>query len=146
MQDDWRLNSRMSLNFGVRWDYQTPVTELYNRMVNLDIAPNFTAISAVQPGQTGALTGRQYSSALVNSDPNNISPRLGIAWRPSAKQSTVFRAGYGMYYNTSVYSTVASQMSQQPPLATALNLNIQNSPLLSMGDAFTNPANIGPIR
>jgi hypothetical protein len=141
MQDDWRLNSRVSLTFGVRWDYQSPVTELYNRMVNLDIAPNFTAISAVQPGQIGPLTGRQYSSGLLNSDPNNLSPRLGIAWRPSAKQSTVLRAGYGMYYNTSVYSAVASQMSQQPPLATALNLNIQNSPLLSIGDAFTNPAN-----
>ncbi len=141
MQDDWRLNARISLTFGVRWDYQTPVTELYNRIVNLDIAPNFTAISAVQPGQTGTLTGRQYSSALVNPDRNNFSPRLGIAWRPSSKRSMVLRAGYGMYYNTSVYSNVASQMSQQPPLATALNLNIQNSPLLSMGDAFTNPAN-----
>jgi hypothetical protein len=141
MQDDWRLNSRISLTFGVRWDYQTPVTELYNRIVNLDIAPNFTAISAVQPGQTGALTGQQYSSGLVNPDRNNFSPRLGIAWRPSSKRSSVFRAGYGMYYNTSVYSNVASQMSQQPPLATAWNLNIQNSPLLSIGDAFTNPAN-----
>jgi trimeric autotransporter adhesin len=142
MQDDWRLNPRISLTFGVRWEYQSPVTELYNRIVNLDVAPNFTAISAVQPGQTGALTGQQYSSAMVNSDPNNISPRLGIAWRPSSKRSTVFRAGYGLYYNSSVYSNVASQMSQQPPLATAWNLNIQNSPLLSMGDAFTNPANI----
>ena len=141
-QDDWRLNPRISLTFGIRWDYQTPVTELYNRMVNLDIAPNFTAISAVQPGQTGALTGQQYSSALVNPDRNNFSPRLGIAWRPSSKRSSVFRAGYGVSYNTSVYSNVASQMSQQPPLATAFNLNIQNSPLLSIGNAFTNPANI----
>ncbi len=135
MQDDWRLHPRFSLNFGVRWDYQTPVTELYNRMVNLQIAPDFTAITPIQPG--GA-----YPAALMNPDPNNISPRLGLAWRPSAKKSTVIRAGYGLYYNTSVYSNVASQMSQQPPLATVWNLNIQNSPLLMIGDAFTNPANL----
>ncbi len=122
-------------DFGLRWDYQTPVTELYNRLVNLQIAPNFTAITPIQPG--GA-----YPAALMNSDPNNFSPRLGFAWRPSAKKSTVIRAGYGLYYNSSVYSGVASQMSQQPPLATVWNLNIQNSPLLSIGDAFTNPANV----
>ncbi len=78
----------------------------------------------------------------MNPDRNNISPRLGLAWRPSAKKSTIIRAGYGLYYNTSVYSDVASQMSQQPPLATVWNLNIQNSPQLMLGDAFTNPANI----
>jgi hypothetical protein len=142
MQDDWRVTSRFSVNYGLRWDYQTPVRELYNRLVNLRIAPNFTAITAVQPGETDPLTGRPYPAALMNPDRDNFSPRLGIAWRPSAKRSTVLRAGYGLYYNTSVYSNVASQMSQQPPLATAWSLNIQNSPLLSIADAFTNPLNL----
>jgi hypothetical protein len=141
VQDDWRLKSGLSLNLGLRWDYQTPVQELYNRMVNLDIAPGFKAVAAVQPGQIGPLTGNLQPAALVNPDRNNISPRFGIAWRPSAKKSTVVRAGWGLYYNTSVYSGVASQMSQQPPLATVWNLNIQNSPLLALADAFTNPAN-----
>jgi hypothetical protein len=135
MQDDWRVRSRFSVAFGLRWDYQTPVTELYNRMVNLQIAPNFTAVTPIQAGGANP-------AALVNPDRNNFSPRLGIAWRPSEKRSTVFRAGYGLYYNTSVYSNLASQMSQQPPLATVWNLNIQNSPLLAIADAFTNPANI----
>ncbi len=142
MQDDWRLGTGLSLVLGVRWDYQTPVRELYNRLVNLDIAPGFTAIAAVQPGQTGPLTGQPYTGSLMHSDPNNISPRVGVAWRPSAKRTTVIRAGYGLYYNTSVYSSIASQMAQQPPLATAYSLNIQNSPLLSLANAFTNPANL----
>ena len=141
MQDDWRINSRLSLVYGVRWDYQSPVRELYNRMVNLDVGPLFTAIARVLPGQSGPLTGRLYGAGLVNGDPNNISPRLGVAWRPSAKRSTVLRAGYGVYFNTSVYSNVAGQMAQQPPLATVWNLNLQQSPLLSIADAFTNPAN-----
>ena len=142
IQDDWRLSSRLSVAVGVRWDYQTPVRELFDRLVNLDIAPYFTAIAPVLPGQAGPLTGRQYSSGFLNGDRNNFSPRLGVAWRPSAKRSTVLRAGYGLYYNSSVYSSVASQMAQQPPLATVWNLNIQNSPLLTLADAFTNPLNV----
>jgi len=142
VQDDWRLNARLSVVFGLRWDYQTPVTEIYDRIVNLDIAPLFTAVAQVLPGQTGPLTGRLYSRSFVKGDANNLSPRLGIAWRPSAKHSTVLRAGYGVYFNSSVYSNVASQMSQQPPLAVAYNLNIQQSPLLRIADAFTNPANV----
>jgi len=141
-QDDWRINSQLSLVYGVRWDYQSPVRELYDRIVNLDVDPLFTAIARVLPGQTGPLSGRLYGAGLVNGDPNNISPRLGVAWRPSAKRSTVLRAGYGIYFNTSVYSNVAGQMAQQPPLATVWNLNLQQSPLLSIADAFTNPANL----
>ena len=49
--DDWRLNPKFSLNFGVRWDYQSPITELYNRMVNLDVAPGYAAVAQVLPGQ-----------------------------------------------------------------------------------------------
>lgn len=142
VQDDWRITSRLSVVLGFHWDYQSPVIEIYDRIVNLDIAPLFTAVAQVLPGQTGPLTGRSYSRALINSDANNLSPRLGIAWRPSAKHSTVLRAGYGVYFNSSVYSSVASQMSQQPPLAVAYNLNIQQSPLLRIADAFTNPANV----
>ncbi|MGQ9633511.1 MAG: TonB-dependent receptor domain-containing protein [Bryobacteraceae bacterium] len=142
VHDDWRITSRLSVVLGFRWDYQSPVIEIYDRIVNLDIAPLFTAVAQVLPGQTGPLTGRSYSRALINSDANNLSPRLGIAWRPSAKHSTVLRAGYGVYFNSSVYSNVASQMSQQPPLAVAYNLNIQQSPLLRIADAFTNPANV----
>ncbi|HSW50386.1 MAG TPA: TonB-dependent receptor, partial [Bryobacteraceae bacterium] len=142
MQDDWRLHSRFSINFGLRWEYQSPVRERYNRLVNLAIAPNFTAITAVQPGDADPVTGESYPPALMRSDPNNFSPRVGLAWRISAKRSTIVRAGYGIYYNSSAYSGIASQMAQQPPLATVWNLNIQNSPLLSIADAFTNPANI----
>ncbi len=142
MQDDWRLHQRFSINFGLRWDYESPVSERYNRLVNLAIAPYFTAIVAVQPGQLDPRTGEPYPPAMMQPDRNNLSPRLGIAWRPSARRSTVIRAGYGIYYNTSSYGGIASQMAQQPPLATVWNLNIQNSPQLRLADAFTNPANV----
>src|SRR5450756_2790551 len=75
-------------------DYATPVSELYNRLVNLDIAPGYTAAVAVQPGQSGAYSG-QLPSSLIHPDRNNFSPRLGFAWRPLNKGSLVVRGGYG---------------------------------------------------
>ncbi len=47
VNDDWRIKSNLSINVGVRWDFQAPVTELYNRLVNLNIGPAFTSASAV---------------------------------------------------------------------------------------------------
>ena len=55
VNDDWRIAPRFSLILGLRWDYATPVTELYNRLVNLDIAPGYSAVTAVEAGQTVAL-------------------------------------------------------------------------------------------
>jgi hypothetical protein len=136
--DDWRLTSRFSLILGLRWEYATPITELYNRLVNLVAAPGFTSIAAVSPG--GALP-----NALIYPDRNNFSPRLGFAWRPLTKGSLVVRGGYGVYYNTSVYNIIAGNMAQQPPFAESLSvassggnpLNIQNAFLLASTGAAT---------
>jgi trimeric autotransporter adhesin len=127
VQDDWRLASRFSLNLGVRWDYQTPINELRDQIVNMAFAPNFTAYNTVQPGQVDPFTGLVQSGALIHSDKNNISPRIGLAWRPSAKHSTVIRSGYGISYNSGAYSSMATQLSQQPPLARSLNMTILNN-------------------
>ena len=138
-QDDWRLTTRFSLNYGIRWDYQTPVNELNNQLVNLAFGPWFTSYQTVLPGQANCPAGAVCTGALINPDKHNIAPRIGLAWRPSAKTSTVVRAGYGLYYNTSVYANVASNMAQQPPLDTSWNLYLTDGPL-SMGNAFANPA------
>jgi hypothetical protein len=124
VSDDWRLHPRFSLSLGARWDYQTPVNELRNQMVNLAFAPNFTSIAQLQPGQTNPFTGETASGALVHPDKNNISPRFGFAWKPSAKKSTVVRGGWGVSYNTSAYSNMASRLSQQPPQSRSLNMSI----------------------
>jgi hypothetical protein len=138
MTDDWRLSQKFSLNFGVRWDYQSPITELYNRLVNLDVAPYYTAIPQVSPGQSGPYSGALPSS-LVRPDKNNISPRIGFAWRPVTKGSLVIRGGYGTYYNTSVYNTIANNMAQQGQFATSFNVPIPQNvdPKLTLNQFFT---------
>ncbi len=133
VNDDWRINAKFSINGGVRWDYATPVTELYNRLVNLVIAPGFGAVTLVQASQAG-----NYSlpASLVRPDRNNFAPRIGMAWRPQSNRSLVIRAGYGMYYNTSVYNIVASNMAQQAPFAQVLSASNSTATPLTIERGF----------
>ncbi len=108
--DDWRVGSGLTVNAGVRWEYGSPITELYGRLVNLDIANGFAAeapVVAMNP--TGPLTGRAYPDSLIDPDQHGIQPRVGIAWRPLLASSLVIRAGYGIYYDTSVYQPIATR-------------------------------------
>jgi trimeric autotransporter adhesin len=116
--DDWRIGPALTLNSSIRWEYAAPMTELYGRLVNLDIAPGFSAEApVVAANPTGPLTGMKYPDSLVQPDKRAFQPRIGLAWRPIPASSLVIRAGYGVYYNTSVYQTIASQMAQEAPLS-----------------------------
>ena len=115
-QDDWRVLSNLTLNYGIRYEYFSPYVEKYNRLVNLDHNANFTAVQAVAPGQQGQFTGG-FPRSLVNPDKAMYAPRLGFAWRPKFVKNTVVRGSYGINYNTGQYATIARYMANQPPFA-----------------------------
>jgi trimeric autotransporter adhesin len=127
LTDDWRLRPELTINAGIRWEYGAPVTELYGRLVNLDIVPGFSAAAPVLGSDpTGSKTGETYPPSLIRPDWLGIEPRVGISWRPIPGSSVVVRAGYGIYDDTSVYQATALQMAQQSPLSTSLI--VPNSP------------------
>ena len=143
IQDDWRMRSSFTLNVGLRWEYNSPISELYGRLVNLDVAPGFTAIAPVLGSSpAGPLTPQSYPSSLIHPDKNNIAPRIAMSWRPFSASSMVVRASYGVYYDTSVYQTIATQMAQQSPLSKSLR--VQNSPStpLTLANGFIGDPNI----
>jgi trimeric autotransporter adhesin len=117
-QDDWRILPNLSLNLGVRYEYIGPFVETNNQIANLDVNFRPSAVTGVLvlPGQSGPFFG-DYPDALVRPDKNNWAPRIGIAWRPM--QKTVVRAGYGINYNLSQYSTFVHDFAFQPPFAIA---------------------------
>ena len=151
VNDDFRMTSALSWVLGLRWDYATPMKELYNRMVNLDVGPAYATVAPVIAGQTAPFAG-SVPNTLVRPDRNNISPRLGMAWRPSTKHSTLVRAGFGVYYNTSIYNNIANSMAQQPPFAQTLStssslanpLNIQTGFLGATSQTIHNTFSIDP--
>jgi hypothetical protein len=92
LQDDWKVSRALTVNLGVRWEYQTPWTERYNHLAYFD------------PTATDPITGRQGVLSFVNnsnrypSDPQktNFAPRLGLAY--NVANDTVLRAGYGWFF------------------------------------------------
>ena len=87
--DDWRMSSGLTLNAGVRWEYGAPITELYGRLVNLDIAPGLRRSRRWWPAiRSGPLTGPNAIRARWSSPTSTrFEPRLGIAWRPLSGSS-----------------------------------------------------------
>jgi hypothetical protein len=145
ISDDWRISPEFTLNAGIRWEYGSPITELYGRLVNLDVIPGFSAVAPVVASDpTGPLTGQQYPSSLIRPNKSAFEPRVGIAWRPLSGSSMVVRAGYGVYYDTSVYQTIATQMAQQPPLSKTLNVANSASNPLTLANGFNASPDITP--
>lgn len=133
--DDWRLRPGLTINAGVRYEYFAPFTEKQGRMANLDVHPYFLGVAVVTPGDTGPYTG-EFGPGLVDPDKNNFSPRLGIAWRPFPKKSMHVRAGYGVFFNGSIYSNFPTRMASQPPFAKTASLSTSTSRRLTLANGF----------
>jgi hypothetical protein len=125
-EDNWQQSSHLTLSMSLRYEVALPYVETTGAMANLDVTPDFTAASVVTPGQTGPYTGA-FPSGLVNTDWNNIAPRLGFAYR--LKPNTILRGGYSITYNNTL-AGLARQLVAQPPYAsTVTNVGTLDDPL-----------------
>ena len=148
VQDEWKMRGNLTLNLGVRYEYVSPLTEINNRIANLDLSPGvlnpalplgMTPVTPIEPGQAGPYSG-PLPASLVRPDRNNFAPRIGFAWKPFSK--TVVRGGYGINYNTGAYQGIAQQLALQPPFATTAT-NIQTAPGdLTLQNGFPTPTGI----
>ena len=109
IQDDFKLHPHITLNVGLRYEYQTPWVEKFDRMFTFDPATGsmvtagsevpkdlVPAVAATLPITPASQTGLPLRSLMFN-DSNNWSPRIGIAVRPFGDTTTVVRAGFGAY-------------------------------------------------
>ena len=143
-RDNFRVNPELTINAGVRWEYGSPISEIKNRLVNLDLAPGFTAaapVVAINP--TGPVSGIRYPHSLVHPDYSGILPNISVAWRPISGSSLLVRSSYQWYNDTSVYRATALAMAQQAPLSTSLNLDNSRC-ALRLTDAFSACPSVSP--
>ena len=120
-QDDWRVTPNLTLNLGLRYEYDTWPVESRNQVTSFDPGsgkfavgqekgkdPDLTAqpLAPLAWQLFGSMMTRAEDVGLPNRslrfpDKNNWGPRVGLAYRPVFLKETVFRAGYGVFYNLS---------------------------------------------
>jgi len=141
LQDDWRVNDRLTLNAGLRYEYATPWVEENNVLSNFDPATRSMVMA-----KDGSLKDR----STINPDRNNFAPRLGLAYTLSPK--TVLRGGWGISYvhfhragggnvlpinGPQVINAVVVQTANQPDFRTTQ----QGYP-----EDLTNPSKFDPLK
>ncbi|MEO8361307.1 MAG: TonB-dependent receptor [Vicinamibacteria bacterium] len=89
IQDDWKVNSKLSVNLGLRYDFITPALEAANNQTNFNPAGGGSLVFA----KDGSLEDR----GLVKADKNNFAPRVGLVY--TLNEKTVLRGGFGIFYN-----------------------------------------------
>ena len=110
VQDDIKVLPTLTVNAGLRWEYQGAVTEAHGFTSLLDPA---------QPGSigeagTGVLGTFRVGNPAIHANPANFGPRVGFAWNPRGKAFTL-RGGYGIYYDSFNF-TGLSEARTTPPL------------------------------
>ncbi len=106
-QDDWRVNNRLTLNLGLRYENSTPPFETNNQLSNYD------PVNSPVSGLITAGIGSIYQRALVQRNNLNFAPRLGLAFQ--LDRNTVVRAAYGISYQQFLRAAVVNELAQNAP-------------------------------
>jgi len=136
-QDDWKIARNVTLNLGVRWDYEGPIFERYNRQIRGFAFDQASPIAPQVPSMNlkgGLLFAGSEGNAreAFQRDWNNFQPRVGIAWQVAPKW--VVRGGYGLYYLGQNAAGSDAGFSRQTPMITSTDGNL--TPAASLSDPF----------
>jgi hypothetical protein len=113
-QDSWRAKDNLTISFGLRYEYNTPPSETSRRIENTFSDPSLALIPGLQ-----AFIGNR--TQIYNPDRNNFAPRIGIAFSPNLfgpNRTTVFRGGYGIFYDQILGAVVSQSRNVYPTYLT----------------------------
>lgn len=121
-QDNWKLTPKLTLDFGLRYELDPPPFERVDKIASFDPRTATLRVAggreAVLNPATGLLEIRSRPDVgrkLWDTDLNNFAPRLGLAWRPFGGTRTVFRAGFGTFYNHQIIGNGITPLSRNSP-------------------------------
>jgi outer membrane receptor protein involved in Fe transport len=134
-QDSWKIRPNLTLNYGLRWELFTPLTDVSGHVQSFrqgqtsktypctePITPAmYCPVGLLVPGDPGVPAG------LTSTYYKTFAPRLGIAYSPGTSGKTSIRAGWGMFYNP-MEQLVLEQFSAEPPFGGS---NLIASPLFN---------------
>jgi len=143
INDQWQPLSNLTINIGVRYDWQYWRGDLNGQDIPGDVPIEQFWVRHV----TGDLVGQNFKAAP--NDRNNIAPRLGLTWDPGSDGRTVVRAGYGIYYDQINTTTMRGIVAGYPGFITSQIANDSRSGARLANDFFPNlptfalPASVG---
>lgn len=166
-QDDYRATTKLTLNLGLRYEYETPRTERYNRATR---GFDYTSASPLKVPGINSVGGLVYAGVngldrgIYNPDRNNFAPRIGFAYNMAQKM--VVRGGYALHYMPVVgsvdpvgYSTTTSVVTSQDGvtpkdrlsnpfpagLAPATGNSLGLATLLGQNISYVDPSDVTPL-
>ena len=170
-QDSWKIKPNFTLNYGFRWEYSPPMTDISGHVEtfrpgqNSTVYPCGITTSATYwqtltptavPNPTCANTGAEPTGLVVPGDPGvpagmtstyykSFAPRIGIAYSPGRDGKTSIRAGWGLFYNP-IEELVLAQFGAEPPFGGSSSFSdvFFNTPFVNQGE-FTAPNPFGGI-
>lgn len=132
VNDQWRPATNLTINLGLRYDWQLWRGDLNGQDIPGDISIEEFWIRHM----TGDLRGQNFKP--TPNDLNNIAPRLGLTWDPWSDGRMVVRAGYGIYYDQINTTTIRGIVAGYPGFITSQIANDARSGLLIPNDFFPN--------
>src|SRR5579875_1624600 len=106
IQDDWKVNSRLTINLGLRYEFETNPVEIHNAFYNV-VGPPF-----------GSQFQNVPNAYVSNPSVHNLDPRVGLAWDIFGDHKTSFRAGFGIFHDPFTTYTFSSAYTSNPPYLT----------------------------
>jgi Carboxypeptidase regulatory-like domain len=139
-QDDFRIHPRVTLNLGLRYDLQFPLSDPEDRKLAFvpgqqsTVSPTAPA-GLLFPGDPG------ISRGIVKTDINNLAPRIGVAWDPKGDGRLAVRAGFGVFYGSITGNEWNTTADNQP-----FTVRQSFPTVFTLSDPYRNlPGGVGPF-
>ncbi|MCI0336534.1 MAG: TonB-dependent receptor [Acidobacteria bacterium] len=151
-QDDWKVTQKLTLNLGLRYEFNLPPIENIDKMASFDPKTNTIKVAGGQEAfiNNGVLQFRprpDVGRRLWKTDKNNFAPRIGLAYRPFNDTKTVIRTAFGTFYNYQIVGNGITPLSRNSPFRqrqTSGPFAATVRPLPNVGDLFVGIPTIVP--
>jgi hypothetical protein len=130
VQDDFRILPNLTLNIGLRWEYNAPVTDKYNHLATFDPTfPNSTPLPDLR-------VSTPQTPNIYNSSKKEFSPRFGFAWTPFGPK-TVIHSAYGLFWDVKLLNVILNSALTAPFLtAYSFNQSTSGIPNISLANSY----------